>query len=1049
MRWAAAVHSQTIDRLTGQSVNKLEPRQPFAMPNPRSVVAPAMLDSMSPQVQTHPDASQQYCGPRDTAYPGSNRHITTVDRPIAGTTLLDSGQASGVIWPMGPSPVPHTGGGTYTRSVLAPPSSDRLRQPTAASRPFRDPTALSPTTVSPHVLSPTTVTSHVPTASGFQALQDWDGSGSPPPLPPPMNFPGLPSASPFPSTCAQPSNIGKSKAPKATPASRAKSASRAKPATRAKPAARAKPGPTASASINAQSFVDPPMPAPNPLATMAASPNRNTAASAHPGLVHPAPRPLDIHDSEPPRKKRAIKRTAAPLNPPPHVPAREPSPEVTYEDLEDRDKRTRLSPHVMEKIRSQPFDQLRVTVGKDPQYERLTAADRIEADNIYRTYQIAVYHLAIKNKLHIKPLLEYLGNNTRIRGPTNYNLFCKYHPVAGLIHRNHSLKANDRARQTGALWDLLSEAEQALWKDQDYLDSLPPLPPLPPVSDTDDDDEHEDESVPAPRRSLPRDRFQISTWLRNVKRDLRNMSTSHQLEGYLVLASRDPRQPVLRTVGSIMADEFLDILAEDTAQTNSFFNFVSGKQAIKDVSGSWPAPARTLKRHGGFDDHNPDCAHCLGKPVTISSKKANTAAIRIKLRNALRKATHGAWQSGWPGTHTATVLSSLGVTLSVQVNDHLITAAEFCKRPSDMRIGQSRRVLTALANGWFKLTGPPAPDGTVVGADDQTDLSDDSSDDDDSPGGDLAVASRPKKPLPGQKSTAQPKKTLAAPKKAPIKKPPAVTGRAAIKGAPKPTKGPSADRRRPPSVESSATSSSSSDEAESLVDYIARDSSLESSSSGHPSLPSLAQLMRSRSVSDASSLPSLPQPTRSPSEVSNPPTFFLDHSPSPLPLRQPQSPDESQPHVPNPPSSQYSQSNRWFSESASDVSEESPPQRQPQRLEGRARRSWTPVPCPELWGTWHYYWPYELDLEAIEAGEPGPWDNDWVDPGVAQRAAWLESLGLNADSNEVPSQRSSTSSDDDQSSSTHGSSHHSSFDEFEYQRSESGGSDEDYYDDDY
>ncbi|KAH9470169.1 hypothetical protein Pst134EA_007434 [Puccinia striiformis f. sp. tritici] len=942
-----------------------------------------MLDSMSPQVQTHPDASQQYCGPRDTAYPGSNRHITTVDRPIAGTTLLDSGQASGVIWPMGPSPVPHTGGGTYTRSVLAPPSSDRLRQPTAASRPFRDPTALSPTTVSPHVLSPTTVTSHVPTASGFQALQDWDGSGSPPPqVQSPQGNPSLPCKVSFPR----------------------------KPATRAKPAARAKPGPTASASINAQSFVDPPMPAPNPLATMAASPNRNTAASAHPGLVHPAPRPLDIHDSEPPRKKRAIKRTAAPLNPPPHVPAREPSPEVTYEDLEDRDKRTRLSPHVMEKIRSQPFDQLprdgwerssvRASYGCGPdrsgQYLSYLSDCRLSPCNQEQaTYQTVAG----------VPRQQYPNPGTNQLQP-----FLQVPP--------HSLKANDRARQTGALWDLLSEAEQALWKDQDYLDSLPPLPPLPPVSDTDDDDEHEDESVPAPRRSLPRDRFQISTWLRNVKRDLRNMSTSHQLEGYLVLASRDPRQPVLRTVGSIMADEFLDILAEDTAQTNSFFNFVSGKQAIKDVSGSWPAPARTLKRRGGFDDHNPDCAHCLG------SKKANTAAIRIKLRNALRKATHGAWQSGWPGTHTATVLSSLGVTLSVQVNDHLITAAEFCKRPSDMRIGQ-------------------------IGADDQTDLSDDSSDDDDSPGGDLAVASRPKKPLPGQKSTAQPKKTLAAPKKAPIKKPPAVTGRAAIKGAPKPTKGPSADRRRPPSVESSATSSSSSDEAESLVDYIARDSSLESSSSGHPSLPSLAQLMRSRSVSDASSLPSLPQPTRSPSEVSNPPTFFLDHSPSPLPLRQPQSPDESQPHVPNPPSSQYSQSNRWFLESASDVSEESPPQRQPQRLEGRARRSWTPVPCPEPWGTWHYYWPYELDLEAIEAGEPGPWDNDWVDPGVAQRAAWLESLGLNADSNEVPSQRSSTSSDDNQSSSTHGSSHHSLFDEFEYQRSESGGSDEDYYDDDY
>ncbi|KNE98857.1 hypothetical protein PSTG_07878 [Puccinia striiformis f. sp. tritici PST-78] len=93
-----------------------------------------------------------------------------------------------------------------------------------------------------------------------------------------------------------------------------------------------------------------------------------------------------------------------------------------------------------------PFDQLRVTVGKDPEYERLTVADKLKAENIYRTYQIAIYQLAIKNKLHIKPLLEYLGNNTCIQGPTNYNFFCKYDPVAGLIHRDHTLHVNNRAQ---------------------------------------------------------------------------------------------------------------------------------------------------------------------------------------------------------------------------------------------------------------------------------------------------------------------------------------------------------------------------------------------------------------------------------------------------------------------------------------------------------------------------------------------------------------------------------------------------------------------------
>ncbi|KAI9603783.1 hypothetical protein H4Q26_003386 [Puccinia striiformis f. sp. tritici PST-130] len=288
------------------------------------------------------------------------------------------------------------------------------------------------------------------------------------------------------------------------------------------------------------------------------------------------------------------------------------------------------------------------------------------------------------------------------------------------------------------------------------------------------------------------------------------MSNSHQMEGYVVLASCDPRHPVLRTAGSIMAHKFLNILAEDTNQTNSLFQFVCGKQAVKDVLGPWPTPARTRKQRGGIDGDDADAAHCLGK------------------------ATHGAWQSGWPGTLTATVLKSLGVTLSVQ----------------------SRRVHTALANRWFKLTGPPAPDATVVGADDLTDLGDDSSDDnDDPPDGDLAVQSRPKKPLPCQKTKVAGKKGPAAPKPSSIKKLAAATKQATNKNSKK--KATTTRGRRDDSLETSAAlspfldeaeplssdeaQSLSSDEVESLVHCITRESSSKSSKSDASSFPSLPQ----------------------------------------------------------------------------------------------------------------------------------------------------------------------------------------------------------------
>ncbi|KAH9440538.1 hypothetical protein Pst134EB_031147 [Puccinia striiformis f. sp. tritici] len=170
-----------------------------------------------------------------------------------------------------------------------------------------------------------------------------------------------------------------------------------------------------------------------------------------------------------------------------------------------------------------------------------------------------------------------------------------------------------------------------------------------------------------------------------------------------------------------------------------------------------------------------------------------------------------------------------------------------------MRIEQSRRVLTALANGWFKLTGPPAPDDTVVGANDLTNQHDNSLDDGDTPGGDLAVTSRPKKHLPRKKATAQSKKPPAAPKKVPSNKSPAAPKQAPIKPAQKRKTALNVRCRRQSTTESPAVSSSSSDEGESLVGQLAR----ESSSSDGSSIPSVPVPSRAHSDSDGSSLPSV------------------------------------------------------------------------------------------------------------------------------------------------------------------------------------------------
>ncbi|EFP84693.1 uncharacterized protein PGTG_10852 [Puccinia graminis f. sp. tritici CRL 75-36-700-3] len=404
--------------------------------------------------------------------------------------------------------------------------------------------------------------------------------------------------------------------------------------------------------------------------------------------------------------------------------------------FQGRHKRSKLSAETMEQVNQQSLDQLRRTVAKDPEYLRLTVADKLQLDAAYRAYQTAVHRIAIENKLHIKPVLDYLGNEARIRGPSCYNNFCKYDPISGAINRDKTIPSTERASKCGSLWRQLTREEQAQWKDQEYLDSLPAHIEVESTTTDVNNPTGSATSAPAPR-TLPRDRFSLKRWAHKVKRELRNLSTAHQVEGYLVLASRDPIRPVLITGGSHMGEEFLDILASDTNQCNSFFNFVSGKQAVKDVSGRYPPSINPRKRRRGVDGDDPNCPHDLG------SKKANTNEVRKLLRDALSKATHGAWQNGWPGTKTAAKLRQLGVTLSVQDNDQNITAADFCKRPSDMFIGQTQRILLAFSKGWVKITGPPQPGLSSIGLNPNEDEESGS-------GSEVneATSSRPKKALP-------------------------------------------------------------------------------------------------------------------------------------------------------------------------------------------------------------------------------------------------------------------------------------------------------------
>ncbi|WAR53833.1 hypothetical protein PtB15_3B342 [Puccinia triticina] len=374
------------------------------------------------------------------------------------------------------------------------------------------------------------------------------------------------------------------------------------------------------------------------------------------------------------------------------------------EDSEDPRKRHQLESSIMDELSKLPLDELRRRAAKYAEYRRLTIDDRIELGKAYFAYQREVYLIVCKRKLQINPALGHLGLLNRLRGSTNFNDFCKYDEVASITYFDESIEFEERMHLCGLLWKEVDDKTKEQWKDADFVKSK-----VIPDARTEPADLI---TLPASAisPSLPKSRFKLNEWARETKKDLRNLSTAHSVEGFVVLTSRDPESNILITGGSLLGEQFIDMMTRKTPNPfRSFFSFVSGYVAIKDMSGIEPSPpVKPTKNPKGLEDELLEL-HSKGK------KPANLDAVRGLLAKALKDATHGTYNSGWPGTKTSETLNNLGVVLKVKNNSHGVTPQDFCGRPSDMDKDRLKRILCAFGEGWVEMTGPPSPQADEIG----------------------------------------------------------------------------------------------------------------------------------------------------------------------------------------------------------------------------------------------------------------------------------------------------------------------------------------------
>ncbi|OAV99188.1 hypothetical protein PTTG_25475 [Puccinia triticina 1-1 BBBD Race 1] len=364
-------------------------------------------------------------------------------------------------------------------------------------------------------------------------------------------------------------------------------------------------------------------------------------------------------------------------------------------------ERQQLEPHIMDELQKLELDKLRRRAVKYAHYKRLVPDDWIKLSKAYFQYQKEVYLIIYKRKLHVNPPLEHLGLLSWIKGSTCYNNFCKYDEVASKTFTDSSIHVNERMSLCGELWDELDQETQDMWKDREFVEAKKKL--LGPA---------ETETQPDDIGSLPLKRkahFKIHKWARRMKKDMQNLSTAHNLEGFFVIVPRDPESGLLVTGGSLLGDQFVDMISCRVPNPcPSFYSFVSGQAAIQQISGKEPpAPvqSKTLKtsKQGKKGVENPEDAYSNG------DKRANLDAVREQLAKAIYDATHGVHDKGLPGTHTKNVLSELDVILQVKNKPCGVTPEEFCGRLTDMKNRRLKRILMVLEEGWVELTGPPVP----------------------------------------------------------------------------------------------------------------------------------------------------------------------------------------------------------------------------------------------------------------------------------------------------------------------------------------------------
>lgn len=336
------------------------------------------------------------------------------------------------------------------------------------------------------------------------------------------------------------------------------------------------------------------------------------------------------------------------------------------------------------------FNNIRYLEGRVSKSKRLTARMQSLLNDIDRELQKRIYVMTIKEDIQAHILFSYLGHAHRVRGSSSWNNYCEFSQEAHIAFKSCQT-AGDAVKELSKKWNVLSSEEQDRYNDDDYLKTLQSRKQSKSRSTSSTElvaDETHSSSVAQSsqktmNKKLPMDRVSLAAryntcneWAKKTIGQLKSFADSHQVEGFLVVASKDPTSSIAIIGGTHSGEHSLDLLAKSPDDPNSLFQgWVVGRAArckllgnaneIEDLPASTIASNRN-KRKRATDEES------RRHPYDRGNFKENLKEVRRQLGYMIWDASGGGFAQGWPG-NTASAFKRANLTLCVQENNLRVT----------------------------------------------------------------------------------------------------------------------------------------------------------------------------------------------------------------------------------------------------------------------------------------------------------------------------------------------------------------------------------------